>query len=281
MAIQLAQTAPEIIPAPQQPRPPRRTRRADLFAPDLVRAALKQSFVMLRPDIQWKNPVMFVVEIGTVLTLVFTVAALLGQGGAGAGELSDRPRFLAVPDGAVRQLRHGAGRSARQGAGRFAAQTRRETPAYRLRLEQHRRGSLCRRRCEPAIASSSRPVRSFPATARSSKASRRSTNRRSPASRRRSFARPAATAPASPAARAVLSDRIVVQITASAGKSFLDRMIALVEGAIRQRTPNEIALSLVLSAFTLIFLIVTVAAVADGAERRAVHEGLPRHRRSR
>jgi K+-transporting ATPase ATPase B chain len=57
----------------------------------------------------------------------------------------------------------------------------------------------------------------------------------------------------------VLSDRIVVQITAGAGKSFLDRMIALVEGAIRQRTPNEIALSLVLSAFTLIFLIVTVA----------------------
>ena len=57
----------------------------------------------------------------------------------------------------------------------------------------------------------------------------------------------------------VLSDRIVVRITAAAGKSFLDRMIALVEGAIRQRTPNEIALSLVLSAFTLIFLIVTAA----------------------
>src|SRR5581483_3900280 len=57
----------------------------------------------------------------------------------------------------------------------------------------------------------------------------------------------------------VLSDRIVVEITAGAGKSFLDRMIALVEGAIRQRTPNEIALSLVLSAFTLIFLIVTAA----------------------
>ena len=51
----------------------------------------------------------------------------------------------------------------------------------------------------------------------------------------------------------------MVEITASAGKSFLDRMIALVEGAIRQRTPNEIALSLVLSAFTLIFLIVTAA----------------------
>jgi K+-transporting ATPase ATPase B chain len=57
----------------------------------------------------------------------------------------------------------------------------------------------------------------------------------------------------------VLSDRIVVKITAGAGESFLDRMIALVEGAIRQRTPNEIALSLVLAAFTFIFLLVTVA----------------------
>jgi potassium-transporting ATPase ATP-binding subunit len=56
----------------------------------------------------------------------------------------------------------------------------------------------------------------------------------------------------------VLSDRIVVRMTAGVGESFLDRMIALVEGAIRQRTPNEIALTLVLSAFTLIFLIVVV-----------------------
>ena len=56
----------------------------------------------------------------------------------------------------------------------------------------------------------------------------------------------------------VLSDKIKVQITSGAGDSFLDRMIALVEGAIRQRSPNEIALTLVLSAFTLIFLIVVI-----------------------
>jgi K+-transporting ATPase ATPase B chain len=56
----------------------------------------------------------------------------------------------------------------------------------------------------------------------------------------------------------VLSDRIVVQITSGAGESFLDRMIALVEGAIRQRSPNEIALTLLLSAFTLVFLIVII-----------------------
>src|ERR1700722_6892956 len=55
----------------------RATRRFGLFAPHLMRAALKQSFVMLRPDIQWKNPVMFVVEVGTVLSIVFTFSALI------------------------------------------------------------------------------------------------------------------------------------------------------------------------------------------------------------
>ena len=57
----------------------------------------------------------------------------------------------------------------------------------------------------------------------------------------------------------VLSDRIVIQVTAEPGQSFLDRMIALVEGAIRQKTPNEIALTIVLAAFSLIFLIVTAS----------------------
>ena len=55
----------------------------------------------------------------------------------------------------------------------------------------------------------------------------------------------------------VLSDRIVIQVTAEPGESFLDRMIALVEGASRQKTPNEIALTIVLAAFSIIFLIVT------------------------
>ncbi len=52
------------------------TRRASLFAPHLLREALKQSFFMLRPDIQWKNPVMFVVEVGTVLSILFTIQAI-------------------------------------------------------------------------------------------------------------------------------------------------------------------------------------------------------------
>ncbi len=66
-------------PSPEDLKLARRaTRQNGLFAPHLMRAALKQSFVMLRPDIQWKNPVMFVVEVGTVLSIVFTVAQLFG-----------------------------------------------------------------------------------------------------------------------------------------------------------------------------------------------------------
>src|SRR6478672_293855 len=74
-----------VQPPPVQPGSPedlkfsrRASRRYGLFAPQLLRAARRQSFVMLRPDIQWKNPVMFVVEVGTVLTLIITVATLFG-----------------------------------------------------------------------------------------------------------------------------------------------------------------------------------------------------------
>src|SRR4029077_14736138 len=72
---------PEPVHRPEMPRPLRRTRRADLLAPEPVRAALWRSVVMLRPDIQWANPVMFCVEIGAVLTLFFAVEAVLGRGG--------------------------------------------------------------------------------------------------------------------------------------------------------------------------------------------------------
>src|ERR1700760_421556 len=61
----------------EQPRPPKRIRARKLFEPELVKIALKQSVVMLRPDIQWSNPVMFVVEIGAVLTLLFIFQAVI------------------------------------------------------------------------------------------------------------------------------------------------------------------------------------------------------------
>src|SRR5258707_2972493 len=73
-------TAPP-LPQTQDLKMARRlSRRQGLFAPDLLRTALKQSFVMLRPDIQWKNPVMFVVEVGTVLSIFYTIAKAINPG---------------------------------------------------------------------------------------------------------------------------------------------------------------------------------------------------------
>ena len=77
------------VPSPDELKLGRRhSRKAGLFEPELLKAAFKQSLVMLRPDIQWKNPVMFVVEVGTVLTIIYTVAKLLGyQSAASVGYL--------------------------------------------------------------------------------------------------------------------------------------------------------------------------------------------------
>ena len=115
-----------IIPPPSvvEAKTARRiSRRQGLFAPDLLKTALVRSFVMLRPDIQWKNPVMFTVEVGTVLSILYTVAKIWSTRSLRAdARIPDRPGRVAVPDGAVRQLRRGAGRGARQGPGRCPAQ---------------------------------------------------------------------------------------------------------------------------------------------------------------
>ena len=79
----------------------------------------------------------------------------------------------------------------------------------------------------------------------------------------------------------VLSDRIVVQITQKPGESFIDRMIALVEGANRQKTPNEIALNILLAALTIIFLLAVVDPAAAGDLRQGVAGAAPDTARAR
>jgi K+-transporting ATPase ATPase B chain len=234
------------------------SRRQGLFAPALLKAALKQSFVMLRPDIQWKNPVMFVVEVGTVLTLIFTVAALLGHGRSVPVTYLialDVWLFLTVVFANFASALAEARGKAQADALR---KTRQETPAYRLRdhgqIEQTvstalQAGDRVVVEAGQIIPGDGEIIEGVASVDESA-----ITGESAPVIREAGGDRSGVTG-----GTRVLSDRIVVKITASAGKSFLDRMIALVEGAIRQRTPNEIALSLVLSAFTLIFLIVTVA----------------------
>ena len=254
----VAEEAQQISPAPPLTPPPRRVRRMALFAPETVRPALRQAFVMLRPDIQWANPVMFVVEVGAVLTFLFVIQAAVGKS---ASQVSvsyfialDVWLFLTV-------LFANFATALAEARGRAQAEslrkTRRDTPAYRLRG----RDSI-----EEVFSTDLRPGDRVVVTAGqvipsdgeiiegiASVDEAAITGESAPVIREAGGDRSGVTG-----GTRVLSDRIVVRITAAPGQSFLDRMIALVEGAVRQRTPNEIALTLVLSAFTLIFLIVVV-----------------------
>lgn len=245
-------------PSPDELKNSRRaSRRYGLFAPELLSTALRQSFVMLRPDIQWKNPVMFVVEVGTVLSILFTIAKLFGyQSGASLSYLIALDIWLALTvlfANFATALAEARGKAQADSLRR----TRRETPAYRLTNGQIEEVSSTALRAGDQIVVEAGQVIPGDGEIIEGVASideSAITGESAPVIREAGGDRSGVTG-----GTRVLSDRIVVEITAGAGQSFLDRMIGLVEGAIRQRTPNEIALSLVLSAFTLIFLIVTAA----------------------
>jgi K+-transporting ATPase ATPase B chain len=244
-------------PSPAMSPPPRRTRRIALFAPELMGPALRQAFVMLRPDIQWANPVMFVVEVGAFLTLLFVIGAAMGysasQVSIGYFIALDVWLFLTV-------LFANFATALAEARGKAQAEslrkTRFDTPAYRLRgreIEEVsstalRPGDLVVVEAGQIILGDGEIVEGIASVDEAA-----ITGESAPVIRESGGDRSGVTG-----GTRVLSDRIVVQITAARGESFLDRMIALVEGAVRQRTPNEIALTLVLSALTLIFLIVVV-----------------------
>jgi K+-transporting ATPase ATPase B chain len=250
----------------------RMSRRQGLFAPDLLKTALVRAFIMLRPDILWKNPVMFVVEVGTALSIIYTVYKVFDPGStmASLGYLItlDVWLFLTV-------LFANFAEALAEARGKAQAETlrktRQETPAWRIRNSDKadfssalrvsnsefeetvstalKEGDLVVVDAGQMIPGDGEIVAGVASVDESA-----ITGESAPVVREAGGDRSGVTG-----GTRVLSDRIVVRITAAAGKSFLDRMIALVEGAARQRTPNEIALSLVLSAFTLIFLIVVAA----------------------
>jgi potassium-transporting ATPase ATP-binding subunit len=219
---------------------------------------LKQAVTMLRPDIQWTNPVMFVVELGAFLTLLFVLQAAFGHSSSQIPITYfialDAWLFLTVLfANFATALAEARGKAQAESLRR----TRRDTVARRLSstgvLEELsstelKLGDTVVVEAGEIIPGDGEVIKGIASVDESA-----ITGESAPVIRGAGGDRSGVTG-----GTKVLSDRIVVRITASAGESFLDRMIALVEGAIRQRTPNEIALTLVLSAFTLIFLIVVV-----------------------
>ena len=253
-----AATPIRTIETPEHPRPPRRIRSQKLFEPELVRDALRQSFVMLRPDVQWSNPVMFVVEIVAVLTLLFIIQALVST------SASQVPitYFIALDFWlwlTVLFANFATGLAEARGKAQAESlrRTRQDTPAFRLRgrdiIEEVPSSAL--RPDDRVVVQAGQMIPGdgdiIEGIASVDEAA--ITGESAPVIREAGGDRSGVTG-----GTRVISDRIVVKIVAAPGETFLDRMIALVEGAVRQKTPNEIALTLALSALTLAFMIVVI-----------------------
>ena len=238
----------------------RQTRRLRLFEPALVKMAIKKSFVMLDPREMYRNPVMFLVEVGTVLTAIVTVQSIAT--GAAFGLIVYQALLTALLLLTVLFANFASALAEARGKAQADSlrATRADTPAFRLhRLgsdegevvssTQLRAGDLVVVEAGQVIPSDGEVVEGVASVDESA-----ITGESAPVIREAGGDHSGVTG-----GTRVLSDRIVVRITAEPGASFLDKMIALVEGAIRQKTPNEIALTIVLAAFSMIFLIVTAS----------------------
>ncbi len=236
-------------PAPKQQRDVRSKTPSGLFDPKMLLTSLPDALRKLDPRAMVKNPVMFVVEVGAVastilavtepslfvwsivvwlwLTVVFANLAEAVAEGRGKAQAATLRR--AKTETTARRL-------AEDG-------TETEIPATQLRL-----GDLVVVEAGQTIPGDGDVIEGVASVDESA-----ITGESAPVIRESGGDRSAVTG-----GTKVLSDRIVVRITAKAGESFIDRMIALVEGASRQKTPNEIALNILLASLTIVFLLATV-----------------------
>ena len=239
------------VAPPPETRPPKvRTRAASsLFEPSILRRAVREALVKLDPRNMIRVPVMFVVEIGSVITAIqflaqptlfvglitlwlwatvlfanFAEAVAEGRGKAQADTLrrsrQETSAFLLRPGGGVA-----------------------EVPSASLKV-----GDLCVVTAGEVIPGDGDVMEGMATVDESAV-----TGESAPVIRESGGDRSAVTG-----GTTVLSDRIVVRITSNPGETFLDRMIALVEGASRQKTPNEVALDILIAGLTMILLVAVV-----------------------
>lgn len=238
----------------------RQTRKLSLFAPELIKLASRKAFVMLDPRVMMRNPVMFLVEVGTVLTAIVTVQSIVNGLATGLIVYQTALTLLLLLTVLFANFAEALAEARGKAQADSLRHTRQETQAFRLeRLGSDagefvsstklRQGDLVLVETGQVIPTDGEVVAGIASVDESA-----ITGESAPVIREAGGDHSGVTG-----GTRVLSDQIVVRVTAEPGQSFLDRMIALVEGAIRQKTPNEIALVIVLAAFSLIFLIVTAA----------------------
>ncbi len=256
----------------------RRPRRAaSLFDPAITRRAIVDAFKKLDPRVQARNPVMFVVEIGSVITSVEFVRSLVdsrlrGDTGfilgvtlwlwftvlfANFAEAMAEGRGKAQAD-TLRRARSET--LARRLLAQAGAEPTRATPTEQVPAPELRKGDLVMVKAGDLIPGDGDVVAGVASVDESA-----ITGESAPVIRESGGDRSAVTG-----GTRVLSDWIIVRVTSNPGETFLDRMIALVEGASRQKTPNEIALNILLASLTLIFLLAVVT-----LEPFAIYSGGP------
>ena len=226
-----------------------------LFQKDQLKASLKQSFVKLNPRLMVKNPIMFTVEIATFFMLPVTVYSAVSD--AQGSVIYNFSVFVIL---FLTLLFANFAEAIAEARGKAQAdslrKTREETPAKRVtggKLEsvsssQLKKGDVFECEAGDVIPADGEIIEGLASIDESA-----ITGESAPVIREAGGDKSSVTG-----GTKVLSDRIRVVVTTQPGESFLDKMIALVEEASRQKTPNEIALTILLAVFTLVFLVVCI-----------------------
>jgi len=233
-------------------------RVSKLFQKDLVTEAIRDSFVKLNPKMMVKNPVMFLVEIGTLVMLVLSIYLLFKPDAIQGSFMYNFSITLVL---LITVLFANFAEALAEARGKAQAETlrktRQETPANVLlpngdvkpvMSSELKKGDVFLTSAGELIATDGEIIEGIATIDESA-----ITGESAPVIREAGGDRSGVTG-----GTRVLTDSIKVLVTTEKGESFLDKMITLVEGAKRQKTPNEIALTILLSGFTLMFLIVTV-----------------------
>ncbi len=235
-----------------------KTKARPLFDPPIVKRAAVDSIRKLDPRHQIKNPVMFVVEVGSILTSALFVQAILGHGEAPSAfilAVSAWLWFTVMFANFAEAMAEGRGKAQAD----TLRKSRRDTAAKKLSRPAHDaeyqvvsasnlgKGDVVLVEAGDVIPSDGEVIEGVASVDESA-----ITGESAPVIRESGGDRSAVTG-----GTRVLSDWLVVRIEANPGETFLDHMIAMVEGAKRQKTPNEIALNILLAALTIIFLLAT------------------------